>query len=631
MSCRLTIALAVLCATAALPAKAIAGGRADLVVRSATAASSAVSPGAAVAVRLVTRNAGRAKAKRSRTRLYLSRDRRKGAGDLRVSAAQGVGALRPRRSKRTTVSVRIPAVALGSYYLVACADDLRRVRERREKNNCRASAVMLTVTAAGPPVDPADPDGDGHGADDCAPADAAIHPGAQDAPDLAFLDSNCDGIDGAATGAVFVSPSGSDTAAGTRQAPLRSLAAALAAGKDVYLATGSYDGAATVTTAVGLYGGYSPTDWSRSTGAATEIVGAPYAIAVENVAGGRLQLLTLRGTRGTGASAYGLVTRSATVAIEGVRAEAGPGAPGTSGATPAGHGEDGGFGGTGNPGVERSGSPTCDNNPLPLGGTPGTSPAGLTGGTGGQPGVAVAGGIKGQDGMGPLAGLGGAGALGESLDGTEGDDGGAGSLGPGGSAGAAAYGAAGYAPVSAGGGTGGTAGSGGGGGGGGGGGTTDCDSTGSSGGGGGGGASGGSGGSGGSSGGGSFAVYSWGGHLSVSASALVSGAGGAGGVGADGQPGGTGGGPGPGGPYGGVSEQDDGGNGAPGGKGGDGGQGGAGGGGAGGPSVGLLLGGGAVADPTGVTFTLGAAGAGGASTQNAGPAGARAETLTVSG
>ena len=65
---------------------------------------------------------------------------------------------------------------------------------RREPGRAAASAPP-------PPPPPAsDRDGDGvPDAQDCGPADAAIKPGAADAPDLAFVDSNCDGIDGTET------------------------------------------------------------------------------------------------------------------------------------------------------------------------------------------------------------------------------------------------------------------------------------------------------------------------------------------------------------------------------------------------------------------------------------------------
>src|SRR3954447_1584536 len=68
-----------------------------------------------------------------------------------------------------------------------------------------------------PPPAPTDRDGDGVAdAQDCGPTDPAIKPGASDAPDLAFVDSNCDGIDGTEKSAIFVAPLGKDTNAGTK-------------------------------------------------------------------------------------------------------------------------------------------------------------------------------------------------------------------------------------------------------------------------------------------------------------------------------------------------------------------------------------------------------------------------------
>jgi hypothetical protein len=64
--------------------------------------------------------------------------------------------------------------------------------------------ALLSFVAAAPAraATPRDWDGDGVIAGDCAPLDAAIHPGAPDAPDLSFADTDCDGIDGDAAGAV---------------------------------------------------------------------------------------------------------------------------------------------------------------------------------------------------------------------------------------------------------------------------------------------------------------------------------------------------------------------------------------------------------------------------------------------
>src|SRR5262249_56542565 len=78
------------------------------------------------------------------------------------------------------------------------------------------------------------------------PALAACSAGAQDKPDLAFADSNCDGIDGDKAHALFVAPNGSDANDGSFGHPKATVQAAidaaLAAHKDVYAAAGTYTG-----------------------------------------------------------------------------------------------------------------------------------------------------------------------------------------------------------------------------------------------------------------------------------------------------------------------------------------------------------------------------------------------------
>ena len=82
------------------------------------------------------------------------------------------------------------------------------------------------------PAPPSALDSDGDGTldgQDCAPHDASIHPGATDLPDLFFVDSNCDGIDGTADNAVFASPTGNDMNPGTKDKPKRQIQAAVVA------------------------------------------------------------------------------------------------------------------------------------------------------------------------------------------------------------------------------------------------------------------------------------------------------------------------------------------------------------------------------------------------------------------
>lgn len=86
----------------------------------------------------------------------------------------------------------------------------------------------------------------------CVPTD--------DAPDDDFEDTNCDGIDGDAERAVFVSTDGSDEGMGTIDDPVQTLQQAVdlavERGHDVYVCNGTYFESLLIESAVDLYGGY---------------------------------------------------------------------------------------------------------------------------------------------------------------------------------------------------------------------------------------------------------------------------------------------------------------------------------------------------------------------------------------
>jgi hypothetical protein len=138
-----------------------------------------------------------------------------------------------------------------------------RVRDRAR--NQAATQVFRATRAHGngsapsrPQPSPTDRDGDGApNGEDCAPADPAIRPGAPDLPDLAFVDSNCDGIDGTAKDAIFVGGSGNNSNPGTRAASKRDIQAAVLvaalADKDVYVAGSDY-GRFETASGVDVYG-----------------------------------------------------------------------------------------------------------------------------------------------------------------------------------------------------------------------------------------------------------------------------------------------------------------------------------------------------------------------------------------
>jgi hypothetical protein len=465
-----------------------------------------------------------------------------------------------------------------------------------------------------PPADP-DPDHDGYAApSDCAPNDPAIHPGAPDAPDLGFVDSNCDGIDGDESRAIFVAPGGDDRNDGTKHAPKRTVAGAIvvAAGKDVYVAAGTYDegtGLALVS-GVGVYGGYDAVTWARAQGAATTIRGAPVAILADGDTGVTLQLLTLEGMS-AGSSAYGIRAGGSSLTLEEVKIEARAGAPGAPGAAFGAAAANGAAGSRGVNGYEDDSYFYCVGNmPDPPPFTPaGTNPGDATanGGNGGRGAItngSAAAGTSGQTSpRGPAGGIGVSGGAGNP-----GANGASGSNGSNGTAGAPGYGPTGFAPTAGALATNGTPGTGGGGGAGGGSvhSTGTCNDWGGSGGSGGAGGAGGAGGRGGTSGGGSFGIYAWNSTIVLTGCSVTAGNGGQGGNGGLGQEGGSGA---PGGA--GGSGYDEGQAGGAGGRGGDGGDGGRGGAGAGGPSIAIVLGGGSSAPRTSTTLAHGVAGVGG--------------------
>lgn len=192
---------------------------------------------------------------------------------------------------------------------------------------------------------------------DCDDTNENIYPGAPDLPDDAFVDSNCDGIDGTESDAVFVASSGGDSAT---CGPLSEPCATVQYGIDravllgvgaVYVAGGDYTESVTLSDGVSLYGGYDDAGgWSRNPVAYESRV-----IGVDGALEGRAMALlaeaisvptvvadmtfvgpdatgTLPG--GQGQSSYVMVVRNSndSLVIRGNTIQAGSGAPGASGA-----------------------------------------------------------------------------------------------------------------------------------------------------------------------------------------------------------------------------------------------------------------------------------------------------------
>ena len=122
--------------------------RPDLAVTAVAPPAASITPGASVTAGATTKNVGQKRSPKSTTLFYLSRDRKKGKGDIRLAGKRLVKALKPKGSVRGTTRVKVPAtVTPGSYFVLACADALKKVKEATEKNNCKASKKSLTVRA----------------------------------------------------------------------------------------------------------------------------------------------------------------------------------------------------------------------------------------------------------------------------------------------------------------------------------------------------------------------------------------------------------------------------------------------------------------------------------------------------
>jgi hypothetical protein len=158
-------ALSVLVLTAFLPVfeEAAAAGRRvparpDLVVTALSRPPATRLPGASFTLSDATKNRGRARARATTTRYYLSIDQKRNRGDRLLGGTRSVPRLRRGRTSSGTRTLNVGGiVAPDKYFVLACADDRKRARESREGNNCRSSATRLEVTTLPSPGGPAPP------------------------------------------------------------------------------------------------------------------------------------------------------------------------------------------------------------------------------------------------------------------------------------------------------------------------------------------------------------------------------------------------------------------------------------------------------------------------------------------
>jgi len=120
----------------------------DLVETAVSNPPATVTQGGTFSVTDTVQDNGSVGAGASTTRYYLSTDTTKSAGDVLLTGSRSVPALAAGASSTGTVSVTVPgATAVGTYFLLACADDTGAVPESNEGNNCIASSTTVQVQA----------------------------------------------------------------------------------------------------------------------------------------------------------------------------------------------------------------------------------------------------------------------------------------------------------------------------------------------------------------------------------------------------------------------------------------------------------------------------------------------------
>jgi len=118
----------------------------DLVVTAVTNPPATAAVGGTFRVTASVKNQGLVAAGSFKVRYYLSADQQKDGGDVLLSGARSVSSLNAGQTSSGNTNVTIPTGTLaGTYYLLACADDLSTVTELDETNNCLASAATLVV------------------------------------------------------------------------------------------------------------------------------------------------------------------------------------------------------------------------------------------------------------------------------------------------------------------------------------------------------------------------------------------------------------------------------------------------------------------------------------------------------
>src|SRR4051794_4793103 len=122
--------MAVAAALLALFAPAAAEARVDLAVTKLAVAPATVSPGGTVTVTDAVKGRG---APATTVRFSLSADRERDRKDTLLAAVQKLARFRRKQVANGKVTLTVPAsTRAGAYFVLACVDPAKKVRERNE-------------------------------------------------------------------------------------------------------------------------------------------------------------------------------------------------------------------------------------------------------------------------------------------------------------------------------------------------------------------------------------------------------------------------------------------------------------------------------------------------------------------
>jgi hypothetical protein len=146
--------VAVLALAPAAGAKPKGSAQPDLVVKKVSKPPKTGVVGSKLKLVVKVKNAGGARAGKSKLGLYLGKGKKHTKKDKRLKRVK-VKPLAAGKGKKLKLRVTLPAKSkLGNYRLFACADDTRKVKEAKERN-CKGSRMISLVAKSVPAPPPA--------------------------------------------------------------------------------------------------------------------------------------------------------------------------------------------------------------------------------------------------------------------------------------------------------------------------------------------------------------------------------------------------------------------------------------------------------------------------------------------